>query len=260
VESARRCGEAGWLHHLRNDGPTWSPRVRRIELSAAQVGAEKIDFAKVAMDFRAAVRPEAVGRLAATLGLSVVSLTRLGIGWSAKHRASTFPMMDATGTVLGIRLRRPDGRKLAVRGGHEGLFLPNALDLSGGRLLIAEGPTDTAALLDLGFCAVGRPCCAGGVRLLVKLVRQLAVPEVVIVADGDAPGQRGAAALAAVLTAYTAAVRIIMPPAGVKDARAWKRCGAAAGDVAAVIDATPVYRLAIKTTVRGRKAGAKHGR
>ena len=39
---------------------------------------------------------------------------------------------------------------------------------------------------------------------------------VVIVADGDAPGQRGAESLAAVLLAYSAAVRIITPPAGVE--------------------------------------------
>ena len=74
-------------------------------------------------------------------------------------------------------------------------------------------------------------------------------------ADGDAPGQRGAGNLAAVLLAYCPAVRIITPPAGAKDARAWKRAGATAADVQAVIDAAPVRRLAVKTSVRKRKAG-----
>jgi hypothetical protein len=221
-------------------------------------GPDRLDFAKLAAEYRAAVQPQALARLAASLGVSVESLGRLGIGWALAHRAWTFPMIDTAGAVLGVRLRCPDGRKLSVKGGKEGLFIPAALD--GGRLLIAEGPTDTAALLDLGFSAVGRPSCAGGVRLLVELVKRLAVPEMVIVADSDPPGQRGANNLAAVLLAYCCAVRIIRPPDGIKDARGWKRAGATAADVQAAIDAAPVRRLAVKATIRKRKAGANYGR
>ncbi|MCG2685075.1 MAG: hypothetical protein L6306_15850, partial [Planctomycetales bacterium] len=144
VESGRRCGEGGWLHVLRDDGPTWSPRVRRIELSAARVGAATTDFGKLAADFAVAVRPEALNRLAVALGVSAASLTRLGVGWASKHGAWTFPMYNADGKTLGIRLRLPGGRKLAVKGGKEGLFIPDALNVTGNRLLIAEGPTDTA--------------------------------------------------------------------------------------------------------------------
>jgi hypothetical protein len=258
VESSRRCGEAGWLHHLRDSGVAWCPLVRRIELSAARIAVPSIDFGNMAAVFRAAVQPQALSKLAASLGLSAESLGRLGIGWSAKNRAWSFPMMDADGQVLGIRLRRPDGTKLSVKGGHEGLFVPEALP--GGRLLIAEGPTDTAALLDMEFNAVGRPSCTGGVKLLVDLVQRLAVPEVVIVADGDEPGQRGAGNLAAVLAVYCPSVRVIVPPGGIKDARAWKRSGATSADVQAMIDAAPVRRLAVKATLRKRKAGASYGR
>ncbi len=215
----------------------------------------------MAADFRAAVRPEALARLAAALGLSVASLTRLGVGWSAKHRAWTFPMVDVDGHVLGIRLRRAGGKKTSVRGGHDGLFLPvpEAPDL-GGRLLVCEGPTDTAAALDLGFDAVGRPSCLGGVKLLVELVQRMKPADVVIVGDGDAPGQRGAESLASVLTAYCPAVRIITPAAPFKDARAWRQGGATAADVSAAIDVAPARRLVIKTSVRTRRVGGHHGR
>jgi hypothetical protein len=256
VESPKRCGGAGWLHHLRSDGPTWSPRARRIEISAARIGAGEVDFSKLAADFRAAARPEALARLAAALGVGVESLARLGVGWAARYRAWSFPMRNAAGAVLGIRLRLPEGKKLSVKGGKEGLFLPEGLDAAGGRLLIAEGPTDCAALLDLGFAAVGRPSCTGGVKLLVELVGRLAVHEAVIVADGDAPGQRGADNLESLLLAYSAAVRIIVPPSGIKDARDWKRRGATAADVAAEIEAAPVRRLAVRTRIQQRKAGA----
>jgi phage/plasmid primase-like uncharacterized protein len=210
-----------------------------------------LDFAKLADEFRRAIRPEALGQLAAELRLSTDSLIRLGIGYWVARRAWTFPMLDAAGNVLGIRLRLADGKKLSVRGGNEGVFIPNDLELAGGQLLIAEGPTDTAALLDMGFQAAGRPSCSGGVKSMVELVSKLAVPEVVIVADGDEPGQRGAENLATALLAYATAVRIIIPPAGIKDARAWKLSGAAMADVQAVIDATPTRRL--KICVKGRK-------
>ena len=152
-----------------------------------------------------AVNREELAALADELGLSVTSLRRIFIGWSGEHRAWTFPMVDVADNVVGIQLRFPDGRNLAVRSGHEGLFIPGALDL-GGQILIAEGPTDCAALLDLGFNAVGRPSCNGGKELLVGLIRKFQPTEIVIAADADAPGQRGADALAAILSAYCAAV------------------------------------------------------
>ena len=197
VESRKRCGEGGWLHVLRDDGPTWAPWRRSIHVAVRMMskpGNGKIDVAKLGADFRAAVRAEALDKLAATLGVSAESLRRLGIGWSAKHRAWAFPMQDVAGNVLGIRLRLPSGRKLSVHGGREGLFLPTLTTdhwPPTTMLLIAEGPTDTAALLDLGFLAVGRPSCTGGVRLLGELVRKLKPEGVVIVADADAPGNAG---------------------------------------------------------------------
>jgi hypothetical protein len=222
--------------------------------AGADPQAGPIDFDNLAADCGAAVKPDDLQRLAASLGVTVESLQRLAVGWSSNHHAWSFPMRGPAGQVLGIRLRRPSGRKYAVTGGHDGLFLPDALpDGAGGRLLVTEGPTDCAALLDLGLAAVGRSSCTGGVRLLVELVKQRRPTEVCVIADGDAPGQRGAGNLAAVLLAYAPAVRIATPPAGIKDARQWKQRGATAADVAAVIDAAPVRRL----TIEG-KAG--HGR
>jgi hypothetical protein len=37
IESPKRCGEGGWLHVLRDDGPTWAPWRRRIELSVRRI-------------------------------------------------------------------------------------------------------------------------------------------------------------------------------------------------------------------------------
>jgi hypothetical protein len=114
-------------------------------------------------------------------------------------------------------------------------------------LLIAEGPTDTAALLDMGFEAVGRPSCSGGVGLLVDLVRSRRVKDVVIVADVDphGAGQRGAESLAIALVPYCPSIRVIEPPGGIKDVRDWKNAGAGHDDIMAVVDATPVRQLVV---------------
>ena len=260
TESFKRCGEGGWLHVLRDDGPMWTPWRRSIRVAVRMMNEPangKADFAKLAGDFQAAVRPEALDKLAVSLGVSVESLRRLGIGWSGKNRAWAFPMSNAAGNMLGIRLRLPNGKKLSVRGGREGLFLPDGIDANG-LLLVCEGPTDTAALLDLGVNAVGRPSCRGGVKLLVELVRKLKPSGVVIVADGDVPGQRGATNLATVLLAYSASVRTITPPAPFKDARAWRQGGATAADVQRAINTAPVRTLRVSTRIR-RKAGGNHG-
>jgi DNA primase len=165
-------------------------------------------------------------------------------------------MTDAAGRMLGIRLRSPDGTKFAVKGGKEGLFIPANVGGDPDPQLICEGPTDAAALLDMGFRnVVGRPSCTGGIKLLAELVRQRRTPEVVIVSDGDEPGRVGADRLASVLVAYVPAVRVIAPPAGVKDSRDWLRAGGTRQDVEGAIHAAAVRRLVIRTSVIHARRG-----
>jgi DNA primase len=186
------------------------------------------------------------------LGLTTESLQRLGIGWLGKEElehhgfrhareAWSFPMRDATGSIVGIRLRLPNGRKLAITGSNNGLFIPSDLPAHSHQLLIAEGESDCAALLDLGFEAIGRPGCENGTRLLIRLVTRIRPTEIVIVSDGDEPGLRGADKLAAAMRVFCSSVRVIAPPPGVKDARVWKRHGATHDEIAAAIElAQPV--------------------
>ena len=160
-------------------------------------------------------------------------------------------MSDAEGRVIGIRLRLQSGRKLAVTGGREGIFAP--ADLAGtSPLLICEGPTDTAAMLDLGFGALGRPSCVGGARFLVKAMRRTLPRAVAILADADPPGQRGADRLAGALAAYCPIVRVVTPPEGIKDGRDWKNAGATHSDVLDAIEASALTKLSIVVRPTGR--------
>ena len=245
IESRKRLRNGGWLHRL-GPGDFRPSRVRCVVLPTVAPAEPAPDFAALAARYRAAVKPEALARLAAELGVSVSALARLHVGHDGE--AWAFPMRDAAGRVVGIRRRLPSGRKLSASGGHEGLFIPDGLP-DVGPLLVTEGPTDCAALLGLGFACIGRPSCTGGVAIVCKLARGR---DVVIVADSDVYGRRGAEALAVALVLLCRSVRVILPPDGVKDARAWLQRGATAGDVQAAIEAAAPLCIGITTRAAGR--------
>jgi hypothetical protein len=188
----------------------------------------------------------ALEHCAGLLGLPSDALVRLGVGWSPTHQATAWPMRDADGRVIGIRLRCPfTAQKWALAGSRAGLiFDPEAMRerAPGGRLWIVEGPTDTAALLSIGLEVVGAPSAGGSTELLVALARRIRPEEIVILADRDEAGQRGAVRLRDALV-IVAPVRIVTPPHGIKDARAWVCSGAVRMVVEAAADAAELLRI-----------------
>lgn len=251
VESGKRCGESGWLHRLRDAGD-WS-RPRRQVITVATTPPAPVDFGRLADECHAAAVFDDVNQLAYDLGVTTDSLERLAVGWSRQHQAWTFPMQSAAGNVVGIRLRLSDGRKLSVRGGREGLFVPEGLTFEK-PLFISEGPTDTAAILDLGFDAIGRPSCTGGTRHIIDFADLHQLDDVVVVADADDAGRRGAEKLASVLVAYVPEVRVLEMPGGTKDVRAWKQSGATHEELAAAI--ATARRWSVR--VRVQRGGCAH--
>ncbi len=98
-------------------------------------------------------------------------------------------------------------------------------------LFIVEGQTDTAAGIGLGLDMIGRPSANGGGDILAEL---LCGRHVCIIAENDArAGRYGAESIAARIATDCASVRIMFPPAGVKDLREWVRGGATRADVIA---------------------------
>lgn len=197
--------------------------------------------------------------LSTSLGVSTASLARLHCGWIRRvaleslgmHGADgawMLPMRDAVGTIIGVRLRLRDGTKLAIRGSANGLFMPLPLPHQSALLLVTEGESDTAALLDLGFYAIGRPGCANAVDLVCQFARRMSCQAVVVVSDNDEPGVRGATTLAVALAAECGSVRLIRPPEGVKDARAWLNAGATSEDVEQRIAQSRDVRLRVSHT------------
>lgn len=231
-----------------NKLPQWSAarRAERIPQSP------KPPFADLARQFASALSAERARRLADGLGLTVTSLRRIGCGYMDAHpmpihggrirpmTAWTFPMSDERGMLIGLRIRALDGGKYSYTGGSNGLTLPRGLAV-GGQLLLPEGPTSLAALLILGFNAVGRFNNRGGVDQIVQLCRRLGPSRVVVMANNDPfdpkaghrPGLWGGAIVAEGIVRSGACrdVRIVTPAWGAKDERIWLAMGATTVDV-----------------------------
>lgn len=250
VESTKQLSNGGYLHRIPEwtvqSRPQWRPR-RFIRAAPTP----QSDLAKLVNQLEQAANEQDVSALAAQLGVSAESLRRLRIGWDGE--AWTFPMRSPTGIVQGIRRRFPNGRKLSIRGGNDGLFIPRGLKTNG-LLIFAEGPTDTAALITLDFDVIGRPSCSGGIRFCIEIARNR---DAVVVADGDEPGRNGAFRLGLTLRLYSPSVRLIHPPSGIKDARAWLQAGATRRDIELAIEAATPLELTIKTDGGSAKPAAK---
>lgn len=192
VQSDKPTSNGGWMHRL--DAP-----LPKQEITKRSHVTTFLDCDRMLANWRQSQNGQ-LEPFAATLGVSRMALESLGCVWASDHRAFAFPMRDAKGRVIGIRLRNDLGRKWAVRGSKQGLFLNLTAVRGGGQtLLIVEGPTDAAAAIDLGFPVIGRPACLGCEDMIAEIVRKGSHVNTFIVADADEPGQRGAERLKAKL-------------------------------------------------------------
>jgi len=212
VQSDKPAKSGGWMHSQRELSPFPLPQRRPTCPQPPQINARKL-MREWSVDTTTA----ALDEFAASLGLSTPSVTAVGAAWSAMHAAWAFPMCDGYGNIVGIRLRNERG-KFAVRGSRQGIFVTG--ERSQAVLFVCEGPTDTAAAVELGLFALGRPnCCCGGAEIKAY-IRRLGVGRAVIISDNDKPGLDGARKVGSELKLPFA---IYIPPA--KDVRDFVRLG-----------------------------------
>ena len=170
----------------------------------------------------AALSESTLNTVAGELGVSPAALRSLGMGFEGF--AVTFPMHDAGGRVVGLRLRplKDLHAKQGAEGSALGLFLPGERQ-RGKAELICEGESDTAAGLTLGFASIGTPGagqCAGEAARFCR-ARLTSAPCIVAHNDPDKTGQRGAERIAAALLAASVPCRVLTVPSPWKDLRDW---------------------------------------
>lgn len=188
-------GEVGYFHPIGTAGP----RAVRQERPTPT-----LNVARTLESWRGNGRAQKPTQLSIELGVTLNSLELLECVKAPYHRAWGFPMRSGNNTLCGIRIRSEDGDKWAERGSQAGVFIPQCPPY--GVPLIVEGPTDCAAALTLGYYAIGRPSCSGGVQHLQEWFKHNPVRRAVIVADLDDPGLRGAKTLAEHLPIPTAII------------------------------------------------------
>lgn len=232
VESERpytmKDGSTGWWHSFDRERPRkWVPKERK--------EPPKIDAVAMMTKWNKEKGSAAFIPLAKELGVDGQALADLRCRYANEHKAWAFPMRDGLGKIVGIRLRGMNGRKWAVSGSRQGIFLPYRNPEN--RVYICEGPTDCAALLTIHLYAIGRPSCSGGSLELKQTIQRLGIQELVIVADNDNdkltpdgrkynPGMDGAKSL--IRQIPVKACIITMPT---KDIRDFVKCGGTAADV-----------------------------
>jgi hypothetical protein len=206
-------GELGWIHKTGEEKIPYRPQPKpppEPEQNWNVIWREMLD-----------ADTNRLGRLAPwakSLGVDLASLMDLNCVWSYKNGAWAFPMSDGYGSMIGIRLRSTNGDKWAIKGSHQGIFLPRVPPDE--LVLLPEGPTDTAAALTLGYFAIGRPSCSGGMDQIRLACWRANIRRAVIVSDKDEPGLRGAEMLQRALVIPSA---ILLVPG--KDLREFVKAG-----------------------------------
>lgn len=217
---------SGYLHILK-ETEDWKKELSKP--ITRQLPEHNEVIAIIARKLARSITEERVSVLSENLGVSVDSLKRLNVGFSPQQDAYSFPMLRMGNRLLGVRMRNMQGKKWAIKGSKQGLFIPNKLSGKGG-LVICEGPTDTACMLDMKFDAIGRPSCNSGTDLICEFVKGR---HIAIMADCDGPGLDGAERLASALTQCCKSVTVAVPPA--KDVREFVEQGATRKDLLEII-------------------------
>jgi hypothetical protein len=123
-------------------------------------------------------------KLARQLGVTYSSIMALGAAWYRRKQAWAFPMRDGGGKIVGIRLRSEEGKKWALVGSANALFIPKD-DYFTQTVYLVEGPTDVMAGVSIGLKIIGRPSCSAGMPDILRFIKENNIKRIVQIADND---------------------------------------------------------------------------
>ena len=231
-----RTGDIGYLYRLAEDDRPIMRTPRR-PVRAPTMKLSKQQVRDLCCEYRRRLKTEDMHELVYRLGVTRDALDSLEVGL-VRAGLYSFPMRDGRKVSIGIRFRSLYGKKkyLCEIGSFQGVFVPDEM-LHVGPLYVVEGPTDVAAIYDLGFDVIGRPSCSACDDIVAAYCVKR---EVVIVADDDEPGYRGALKLAAAIVRPASWVKIVTPVCS-KDVRQWIRDGGDRELMDVLVQQAPLY-------------------
>ena len=185
--STGRDGSSAWIHRLTEPLPPITPTKKPAKVS-------RIEWARRAAEMFK--HPQAEKRreeLSALLGVSVQSLVDLEVGVGFDYDGNwfwAFPERDVRWCPVGIKRRYPDGAQKHMPGATPGLYMVRDWWLNPGPVFLPEGGSDTAALLTMGLCAVGRSSNTGSIERLIGLLMDCTHKPVVVLGENDRKPER----------------------------------------------------------------------
>jgi hypothetical protein len=179
-DDAIRQNDGGqWLHFVRDDAVILPPLPTPKRQATAPSSNRDSDYWKNIVCVCEFIGRQRLLELATSLGVSIASLQRLRVGFSAKDDAWTIPERNEAGDYVGINRRYHDGSK--KNWGPRGLTFADDWSIGNCPILLVEGGSDVAAGLTMGLNMVGRPSKTAGVALLSELLANIPTARTVIV-------------------------------------------------------------------------------
>ncbi len=99
---------------------------------------------------------DALEPMARHLSIKWEVLSCMHVGYHPVKDAYGFPMYDIKGQMCGIKMRNIEGAKWCIKHSRLGIYRYVFYDDDSGPLIVCEGESDTAAMANLGFRAIGR--------------------------------------------------------------------------------------------------------
>lgn len=192
-------------------------------------------------------------RYALSLGVSEESCSLLRVGLTRYYRkdiqgyadAWTIPLRNADHKIIGIRLEYCSDRlKRGVKGSKNGLVMFPYMKPNPEPLFVPEGASDVLAGYDMGLRELaGKPGRLTGLKYLIDYGKKCYRP-LIIISDRDEDGLEGAKYTAKNVAGVFKSIKIIMPPPGYKDLRAWYNSGKATYDrLMCIVNNTSEYKI-----------------
>ena len=224
--SDRRVGEAGWYHSNYEKEPV------KFHYDKEAYSGRKIFDPHGTTLWDEAQKDDCkyllLREYATALGVKLSTLQAYNCG--VQYQNLAIPMYDSDAvTILGIQLRHRDGKKHTIPGSQLGLFLTaeqarHPTNFHDRRVVITEGFSDAACAYELvGKHArvFGKANNLLGGEKLGEYLTYTGITDVWFIGDRDVAGERGIQKSIKELQKRMVSVRVMYPPKGVKDLRAW---------------------------------------